>query len=381
MSIAHRAPPRRTLPPAQIRREELDSFSDRAAPPAHIVVLAVDDSTLEAELLEALRPLGFVVMGFEDIDGAAVIFVDVGSDVVDRMAEIRRLTRADAAVVAIVGSEAEASAAYAAGAFGCVQRPISAMHLGEIVSSAVEIRIVEGAAARLSAVLESDEHLGSMGRISAGLAHELASPLGVAAMNLDVMRSEMARLSRESPLDDTVMVAALQDVQASFARIHALLTSLGPFVGAASVDLERVPVADVVASVMHRAAESLRGIEVESCIEPLAALVDVSMLEQIVLHLTTNAAQAARPLPAARIRYHVYRSGDRVVVSVRDNGPGIPPESREKIFEPFYTTRRHHGAKGLGLAICREYARRMGASLSVWSERGRGACFRLSLGT
>lgn len=381
MSIAHRAPPRRTLPPAQTRREELDSFSDRAAPPAHIVALAVDDSTLEIELREMLRPLGFVVMGYEDVDGAAVVFVDLGSEIVDRMAEVRRLTRADAAVVAVVGSEAEASAAYAAGAFACVQRPISGMHLGEIVSSAVETRAVDGAAARLSAVLACEEHLGSIGRISAGLAHELSSPLGVASMNLDVVQSEMARLSRESPLDDTVMVAALQDVQASFAHIHALLTGLGPFVRAVSIDLERVPVADVVASVIHRAAESLRGIEVESCIEPLAALADASMLEQIIFHLTTNAAHAARPLPAARIRYHVYQSGDRVVVSVRDNGPGIGPESRDKIFEPFYTTRRELGARGLGLAICREYARRMGATLSVWSERGRGACFRLSLAT
>jgi signal transduction histidine kinase len=103
------------------------------------------------------------------------------------------------------------------------------------------------------------------------------------------------------------------------------------------------------------------------------------MLEQIVLHLTTNAAHAARSLPAARIRYHVYQSGDRVIVSVRDNGPGIDAESRDKIFEPFFTTRREQGAKGLGLAICREYARRMGATLTAWSERGRGACFRLSL--
>lgn len=362
-----------------MRREELDSFSDRAAAPAHIVVLALKDISLEPELLEALRPFGFLVMGLDDIDSAAVVFVDVGSDVLERMAEIRRLTRADTAVVAVVSSELAAAAAYGAGAFACVQRPISAMHLGEIVSSAVETRGVDGAASRLSAILESEEHLGSISRISAGLAHELASPLGVASMNLDVVRTEMARLSRESRLADTVMLAALQDVEASFARIHSLLTNLGPFVRPVSIDLERVPVADVVATVIHRAAESLRGIEVESCIEPLVALADTSMLEQIVLHLTTNAAHAARPLPAARIRYHVYRSADHVIVSVRDNGPGIGTELRDKIFEPFYTTRRDEGAKGLGLALSREYARRMGATLTVWSERGRGACFRLSL--
>jgi len=380
MSIAHRAPPRRTMPPAQARREELDSFSDRAAPPAHIVVLAVDDVSLEAELLEALRPMGFVVMGLEDIDGATVVLVDVGAGIAERMGEVRRLTRADAAVIAVVGSEADAPAAFAAGAFSCVQRPISGSHLGEILSAATETRAAdEAASARLSAVLESEEHLASIGRISAGLAHELASPLGVAAMNLDVVRGEIARLARENHLAETVTVAALQDVEASFSRIHLLLTSLGPFLRVASIELDRVPVADVIAGVIHRSAQALRGIEVESCIEPLAALADASMLEQIILHLTTNAAQAARSLPAARIRYHVYQSADRVIVSVRDNGPGIDAESRDKIFEPFYTTHRPQGARGLGLAICREFARRMGATLSVWSERGRGACFRLSL--
>jgi signal transduction histidine kinase len=75
----------------------------------------------------------------------------------------------------------------------------------------------------------------------------------------------------------------------------------------------------------------------------------------------------------------VYPSGDRVVVSVRDNGPGIDSELQEKIFEPFFTTRRGRGGTGLGLALCREYARQMKATLSVWSAPGLGACFRVAL--
>jgi signal transduction histidine kinase len=103
------------------------------------------------------------------------------------------------------------------------------------------------------------------------------------------------------------------------------------------------------------------------------------MLGQLVLNLTTNAAQAARALPSPRVRYHVYPSAGRVVLSVRDNGPGIAEHLHDKIFEPFFTTRRGRGGTGLGLALCREYARNMGASLTVWSAPGRGACFRISL--
>jgi signal transduction histidine kinase len=79
------------------------------------------------------------------------------------------------------------------------------------------------------------------------------------------------------------------------------------------------------------------------------------------------------------VRFHVYSSGDGVVVSVRDNGPGIAEELHDRIFEPFFTTRRGRGGTGLGLALCREYARRMGGTLSLWSAPGRGACFRLAL--
>ena len=67
------------------------------------------------------------------------------------------------------------------------------------------------------------------------------------------------------------------------------------------------------------------------------------------------------------------------MLSVRDNGPGVPLEFQEKIFEPFFTTRRELGGTGLGLALCREYAARMGATLSLWSTPGRGACFRVTL--
>jgi signal transduction histidine kinase len=161
--------------------------------------------------------------------------------------------------------------------------------------------------------------------------------------------------------------------------LQTLLASLSPFLNAPTPELDDVRVADVVTAVIHRASEALRGIEVESCIEPLTAVADAAMLEQIIFQLTSNAAQSAQSLPAARVRYHVYRSGDRVVVSVRDNGPGVPAHARDKIFEPFFTTRRGEGATGMGLALCREYARRMGATFSAWSAPGRGACFRIGL--
>jgi two-component system C4-dicarboxylate transport sensor histidine kinase DctB len=221
--------------------------------------------------------------------------------------------------------------------------------------------------------------LALISRISAGLAQELGNPLGIASMNLDVVRAEYDRLSREGGLASSALGPALLDLESSVVQMQSVVAHLRPFAGATRAELAAVPVADVVSRLVKWAGAALRGIDVEVCVQPVAAFADPTMLEQIVLHLTSNAACAASVLPSPRIRYHVYKLGDRVVVSVRDNGPGMTDEVREKIFEPFFTTRRSQGRSGLGLALCREYARRMGATLSVSSAPGEGACFRLSL--
>jgi two-component system sensor histidine kinase HupT/HoxJ len=171
---------------------------------------------------------------------------------------------------------------------------------------------------------------------------------------------------------------AVEDLGASLGRIEGLLEDLRPFVQGAPSALEKVDLRSVVSQVIRWAEEPLRGVEVERQLQPLAALAEPTMVGQLVLNLATNAAHAARSLPSPRVRFHVYASGDRVVLSVRDNGPGIPEELQDKIFEPFFTTRRGRGGTGLGLALCREYARNMDAALTVWSAPGRGACFRVA---
>jgi C4-dicarboxylate-specific signal transduction histidine kinase len=228
-------------------------------------------------------------------------------------------------------------------------------------------------------VAATDAGLALIGRISAGLAQELGNPLGIVAMNLGVVRTEYDRLARAGRLGPSALEPALLDLESSVVRMRSVIAHLRPFAAAPKTELASVPVADIVSRIVRWAAASLRGFDVEVCAEPLTAMADPTMLEQVVLHLTANAASAASSLPLPRLRYHVYRSGDRVVVSVRDNGPGMSSDLHEKIFEPFFTTRRSEGGTGLGLALCREYARQMDATLTVVSSPDEGACFRLSL--
>jgi two-component system, NtrC family, sensor kinase len=102
-----------------------------------------------------------------------------------------------------------------------------------------------------------------------------------------------------------------------------------------------------------------------------------NQLKQIFLNLIANARQA---MPnGGTVRVDVRNDGDWVTASVSDDGPGIDPAVLERIFEPFYTTKRLTGGTGLGLSVSLGIAEAHGGSLTGSSERGRGATFTLRL--
>jgi two-component system NtrC family sensor kinase len=103
-----------------------------------------------------------------------------------------------------------------------------------------------------------------------------------------------------------------------------------------------------------------------------------TLIGQVLVNLVVNAADAMQGQPDARIALRTVRADGHAVIEVEDNGPGVPSDQREKIFEPFVSTKGASG-NGLGLWISAEIARRHGGSLTVHSGNGRGAIFRLAL--
>ncbi|MEN2992565.1 MAG: HAMP domain-containing sensor histidine kinase [Bacteroidia bacterium] len=107
--------------------------------------------------------------------------------------------------------------------------------------------------------------------------------------------------------------------------------------------------------------------------EPLWILANPDALHQILNNLLQNALQALEDQPAPQLQVTLLKQDGKVVIAVQDNGPGIPPEVQERIFEFYFTTRRT--GTGLGLAITRGLVERMGGEISFESAPGRGTTF------
>jgi signal transduction histidine kinase len=351
------------------------------------VVVAVDISSapMRARVLEVLASRKHVVAGPDLLPAAAVVILDSPGDVRARLADVRRRCRPDASLIVVLGQPTAASvaSAYAAGAVACVRPPLVPEELLGYVSSALDSRAARGHAADLARKLDLETHLASLGRFTAGLSHEIGNPLNVATMNMQLITADIARLFEVTGLRPDSMPDlrdAIADTTTALARLTRVLETMRSLVRKnQGVALGSLDALELVQNVRKWLTEELRGVEVEVLGSSLGARADADMLGQILHNLIANAANAARTLPSPRLRLHVYESGDHVVISVRDNGPGIPPEMHDKVFEPFFTTRRSQGGTGLGLALCLEYAQRIDAELSFWSVPGRGTCFRVAL--
>lgn len=374
------------------------------------VAMAYVDGPVATRVEAAIGRAGLESVGLDALETASTVVAQADQATMDaRISALRSRMRAGAALVVVAPAQ-EFGAALRAGASACVPLPVEVEELVAAILTVNEAHSAKMQVASLTKQLDDQQPLVSVGRVSAGLAHEIGSPLSVAMINLESIELQLRALRvRSEMLDDVLSAptreaalgrldvlrgsvprarpsaeddAMLHDAHESLQRIADLMRVMKNLVGGRRPPLQRVSLRDVCERVIRYAARStLAGISVERAYDDGGdAFADARLVEQVLTNLFENAAHALKGLRARRIRVHVYAHDEQsATLSVRDNGPGIDPELHEQIFEPFFTTRRGEGGTGLGLALCREYARQMGGALTLWSEPGRGACFRLTL--
>ena len=229
---------------------------------------------------------------------------------------------------------------------------------------------------RLENELHHAQRLESLGQLSAGVAHEINNPLGYVMGNLDYLRDEMQeRVLAEIP----DARAAIEQAYEGAIRVREVVGDLLAFARTGDERLESVELRQVLESTLRLATGQIKGRarltrQFDSVPRVLAQR---ARLGQVFLNLIMNAIQALGSATPEHNQLHLQTSvsDDRVVVEVRDNGSGIPPDVRAHIFEPFFTTKPTGVGTGLGLSICHGIIKRFGGDITVDSEVGRGTSF------
>ncbi len=221
------------------------------------------------------------------------------------------------------------------------------------------------------------EKLSSLGRLAAGVVHELNNPLTSIIVSAESLRSRFA-LAREVTDPDRDKIARILDASQ---RILRFTSDLLAYARPAPAEAAPVEVQDLVATALQFCEHVLRetSAQVELRIdEALPRLWGVrSNLLQILVNLLTNACHAmGKP---GRITIEAFRAAEQVALRVRDEGGGIPRDDLHRIFEPFFTTKP--GGTGLGLSIVQGIVVQHGGALEVESELGRGTSITVRLPT
>ncbi|HEU4581560.1 MAG TPA: ATP-binding protein [Polyangiaceae bacterium] len=219
------------------------------------------------------------------------------------------------------------------------------------------------------------DRMASLGMLAASVAHEINNPLAYAALNLETIVRQLQ--SSRGGLE--AEIAAARD---GLQRVAAIVRDLQRLSLPNSTECWPVDVREVLDSALNVAMHALSSrARIERDYGEVPSLkTDPAKLGQIFLNLVFNAAESFEHTDPARnlIRLRVS-TGDtgEVLVAVCDNGPGIPRDQLERVFEPFFTTKDR--GMGLGLAISRTLAARLGGKLLAESEVGRGSTFALQL--
>ncbi|WP_309890236.1 ATP-binding protein [Archangium sp.] len=235
----------------------------------------------------------------------------------------------------------------------------------------------------LETQLAHAQRLEALGQLAAGMAHEVNNPLSFIIANLNHVCRELT--ARQSQEDVGELQEACHDALRGCERIRRLVQDVRIFGRSSTVSTNPVDVGEVMTEALAMASLSqVPGLRVVKELQPVPpALADEHGLGQVFLNLLINAAQALKGKggpaePVIRVVMGAHSDG-RVKVEVQDNGPGIPPELLGRIFEPFFTTKPVGEGTGLGLSICHGIISGLGGELSVESQPGQGATFRVLL--
>src|SRR2546427_2540300 len=243
---------------------------------------------------------------------------------------------------------------------------------GERMGALVTLRDLDSLE-NLNTQLQVNERLAALGRITAGVAHEVKNPL-------NSMRLWLENLKETLPAEqDGVTRQAVQVLDKEIDRLDAVVKRFLDFTRPMDIRLEPTQLADLLMEVLEIAKPQLEKSNIQVAqllpIDVPEVYVDRALLKQAVFNLVLNATEA---MPSGgQLRLVLSRRGGMAEITVGDTGNGIPPENPQKVFQLFFLTRP--GGSRVGLATTFRIVQLHNGSIDFTSEVSRGATFRIEL--
>lgn len=274
-----------------------------------------------------------------------------------------------------------------------VGRPI-----GELQRAYQELDAAHKRLTQTQQQLLASEKMAGLGRVVAGVAHELNNPISFVFGNVYALRRYGTAITRYlTAIDAGTAKPELEQLRREL-KIDRMLADIGPLVdgtleGAERIrnivqDLRRFSSTqqeaperfDVVRLIMTATDWVVKTLRQKPHVsydgpEQMEIISRKGQLHQVLVNLVQNAADAVADLPDGSIRLSLAPWQSGIVLHVTDNGPGVAPEHRDKIFEPFFTTKPIGAGTGLGLYVSYNIARKLGGSLCFVESAGAGAHF------
>jgi PAS domain S-box-containing protein len=243
---------------------------------------------------------------------------------------------------------------------------------GERIGALVTLRDLDSLES-INTQLQVSERLAALGRITAGVAHEVKNPL-------NSMRLWLENLKESLPPDQEAGAQqAVNVLDKEIDRLDAVVKRFLDFTRPMEIRLEATQLSQLLPEVLEIAQPQLRKANIQLAqllpIDVPEVYVDRALLKQAVLNLVLNAAEAMPD--GGQLRLVLSRRGEMAEITVGDTGKGIPPENKQKIFQLFFTTRP--GGSGIGLASAFRIVQLHNGSIDFTSEVGRGTTFRIEL--
>ena len=255
---------------------------------------------------------------------------------------------------------------------------------GRLAAAATHLRNEIASRTLAERRLDQARRLEGLGRLAAGMCHEINNPLSFIVTSAELIEQELSELGPCIPArshDD--LSELVHSVSVGASRIMRIVRNIKMFARNSETATERVA--------LDEAIESAVGMLQARLFPHVQLRVDVSHaapvegrrleLEQVLINLMENAIHALgdQRQPPAHVTITTRRTGNAVCIDVTDNGPGIDPGILDQIFDPFFTTKAIGAGTGLGLSICHSLVRGMSGTLDVRNNATHGATFTISL--